>query len=470
MLDALLSLLEDLARPYKTVASHPPHVLVSELYTLNLIADCCVSHWNGVGSLPPDPATIPLRSWQRAKLPPPHALDSSMVVRILDALRLYIGPLSDGYLLPARTLLDEQAGEHVGLDFNNPADSAAMQDGSDGPVSSHILEAHAAAIESQIQTIVAFVTASSWSFAFDYLRKVIYTIRTTTQPPNGVAQTPAAADEEASALTTLRFISSFWVDSHKLGLVIQELCSSYLHFRRPFQNTVAIVTPLLVIGWLDRYPEEFVQLHTLHKRLDGGPDNLFDMSQTVLDNGRRRFLLYPLQTTLLILCPDVFEVASNFREAKSGSMSKKVGFLDGLRKALRNNNEQAAYCLVLLLRAARHFDAESESALLSYAMDVQDEIRDAVYRPSSAVATDGLYEQDIITAAGVSLAHLNFDVCIDSLLPACLAPTAPPSFKIGMIQAASHFARLDNPEQYQPFFTAISSFIQAQLKVGHSMQ
>jgi neurofibromin 1 len=217
--------------------------------------------------------------------------------------------------------------------------------------------------------------------------------------------------------------------------------------------------------WLDRYPEEFVQLHAMHKRRDGAPDTLFDMAQTVVDNGRRRAVLFPLQTTLLFLLPDVFEVASNLREAKSSSMSKKVAFLDGLRKALRNRNEQAAYCLVSLLRAARHFNAESDSALMSYAMDVQDEVKDAVFHRLTPGADEVLFEQDVMTAAFVSLAHLNFESCVTSLAQTCLAPSAPLSFKISAIQACSHFARLSNADDYQPLFTAASAFIQGQLKV-----
>jgi neurofibromin 1 len=161
----------------------------------------------------------------------------------------------------------------------------------------------------------------------------------------------------------------------------------------------------------------------------------------------------------------VFEVASNLREAKSANMAKKIAFLDGLRKALRNRNEQAAYCLVGLLRAARHFDAESESALLSYAMDVQDEVKDAVFQRMTPGSDGVLFDQDIMTAAFVSLAHLDSEHCVASLAETCLAPSAPTSFKISVIQACSHFARLDDSEDYQALFTAASAFIQGQLKV-----
>src|SRR3569833_755148 len=132
---------------------------------------------------------------------------------------------------------------------------------------------------------------------------------------------------------------------------------------------------------------------------------------------------------------------------------------------MRNRNDQAAYCLVSLLRAARHFDAESDSALMSYAMDVLVVVCVVVFRRFSAGSDASLFEQDILTAAFVSLGHLNNDMCAESLAQSCLSPSAPTSFKIAGIQSCSHFARLDASDKYQPLFAAASAYIQGQLKV-----
>ncbi len=469
VLDALLSLLADLGRPYKTVDAHPAHILLSELYILALAADCCSSHWDAVSATQSPPALdVRLRG---ARLPPPDPLDNALVHRIFDSVKLFLNPIPEGYIVPARTILDDRTMQHISALQAAQADSHSAQvtgRPDEDMDSAGLLDARAAEVEGDVQTIVEYVTASSWSSAFDYFRNVIYTIRTTvpSQPP--AVPSPAASDDEKGALVILGLMSSFWVDRQKLSQVIQELCSSFLHFRKPFQNTVALVTPLLITRWVDRYPDEFVQLHATHQRADGGPDTLFDMTQTVGDGGKRRGLPYPLQTALLLLLPDVFEVASNLREAKGGSTTKKVAFLDSLRKALRNRNDQAAYCLVSLLRAARHFHAESDSALMSYAMDVQDEVRDAVFRRFSAGSDASFFEQDILTAAFVSLAHLHFDLGADSLAKSCLVPSAPIGFKIAVIQSCSYFARLEEPEKYQPLFTAASAFIQGQLKVSQA--
>ena len=472
VVDSLLSLLEDLAGPYKAVPSHPPHVLLSELYIFELISDCCSSHWLPEGgATSQDSHDTEIFARQRARLPAPEPLDELLISRIFEVIKLLFEPIAEGHVLPGKTILDESSSGRIASRLLEEAARTPLSSPSDEPLeTSRLLENHRAALKSQVQTVVEYVSASSWAAVFEYFRSVIYNVRNTV-PPQGVpvASAPAAEDER-SALIILRLVSSFWVDGQKLSSVIQELSSSFLHFRKSFQNTVAIVTPLLIMRWLDRYPEEFVRLHMMHKRRDGAPDTLFDMAQTVVDNGRRRAVLFPLQTTLLLLLPDVFEVASNLREAKSSSMAKKVAFLDALRKALRNRNEQAAYCLVSLLRAARHFRAESDSALMSYAMDVQDEVKDAVFHRLTPGADEVLFEQDVMTAAFVSLAHLNFESSVTSLAPTCLAPSAPPSFKLSVIQACSHFARLSDADRYRPLFTAASAFIQGQLKVWSTLE
>jgi neurofibromin 1 len=169
---------------------------------------------------------------------------------------------------------------------------------------------------------------------------------------------------------------------------------------------------------------------------------------------------------LLFLLPDVFEVASNMRDAKSGSMIKKVTFLEGLRKALRNRNPVAAYCLISLLRVARHFRHDSDSALLSFALDVQDEVREAIFRRFSLGTDSAVFDDSLITAAFVSLTHLNFEACHQSLAPLCLAATAPEDLKTAFISACCYLAKQPNSESYQPLFVKASGFIRSHLKVN----
>ena len=426
VLDALLVLVESLLDTDRAVEPSE-HVVESQSYVLDLVADCCACSQESAA------AGAPSRD-KSALLP--H-LDDSLVARVFAVLKALLPPLSDGFVLPFQSIMNGIS--PTGTTTSGPRDDA----------------------ESSMRTIVDFVTASNWEFCFDYFRNVVYTVRAAVAQPVKDGG-PVPSHDERDALVVLRLVSFFRVDGRKLGDMIQELCSSFLHFRKPIQHTVAVVTPMLIVGWIDRCPDEFVAVHASRRRLDGGADTLWDMTQTISDGGRRKALVYPLQACLLLLLPDVFEVASNMRESKASSMSKKVAFLDSLRKALRNRSEHAGHCLVSLLQAARHFDAESDAAIVSYAMDVQDEVKKAVFRQTSG--TDVLpFGQELMTAALVSLAHLSLETYADSLIPSCLDSAAPDAFKLAVIQACTYFAKQSQAEKFTPLLASVMPFVHARL-------
>lgn len=480
--EALVQLLEDLARPYKTISAHPLHVLHSEFYVLELLAECCTTHWESINASEntSDRENAPFQSLRsndsikpegrrasRNKLlardNPPEALDDDLAKRIIDVIKLFSNPIPDGYVLPAFNILDDVLGtspaaQSPGSDLLNGANG--QQNTTEAAI---LIQEHSESTEACIRKVVEFVSFSNWPRTLEYLRGSLRGLLAAQSSNGNQAQNGAVVDDEA--LVTVRLIPSFWVDSRKLGVVIQELCGSFLHLRKAFQTIVAIVVPLLITRWLERNPEEFIQLHTMHKRLDGGAETLFDMTNTMIDAGRRKTLLFPFQTSLLFLLPDVFEVASNMRDIKSSSISKKVSFLEMLRKTLRNRNEAAIYCLTSVLRVARHFPLDSDSALLSYAQDVQEEVREAVFRRYTVGAENTSIDSGLMTAAFVSLAHLNFRTCVDSLAPFCLAPNTSPDFKLAVIRACTHFAKQSNASDYHPLYVKLSEFIRTYMKV-----
>ncbi len=457
-----MSLLEEVSRSYN-VASHSSYILQSEIYIVALAADCCSAHWQALreSSSSDSAAHTPV-------LPKP--LDDKLVKRVFNQLEDLVEPIPDGYVIPAKAILEDDFVREI-LDprYDEPARSLASSSGSDtarDTIGSRDSNDETTATEPYVKVIAEFVSAANWPASFDYVRSAIRNKRATGPAQTNSTQSLAMSEDDRTLLVTLKFLSYLWVDAQKLGLVMQELSSTFLHFRRMYQNTVALVAPLLIFKWIERYPWEFVRLHSQHRKLDGGPDTLADMTHSLGDNGRRRSSLYPFQTTLLMLVPEVFEVASNLRDVKGGNMAKRVAFLEGLRKGLRNKNETAGVCLVILLRAARHFPLDSESAFLSYVMDIQDELRDAVFRRSHPIGDGILFEQDLTTAALISLIHLNLDVYVDSLTQVCAQASAPLSFKVAIMQTCSYFARRPDAQDYRRLYVSVAGFIQHSLKVG----
>ncbi|KAI0107044.1 GTPase [Nemania sp. FL0031] len=469
ILQSLTSLLEDVVRPFKNSASRPPHVVQSEIYIVALAADCCSAHWQALRTSGPDGSPSVSPSVSPSSLPVlPKPLDDKLVQRVLSHLTLLVEPIPDGYVIPAKAILEDDFVREI-LDprYEEPARSLASSSGSDtarDTIGSRDSDDEVDEVEPYVKVIVEFMSAANWSACFDYVRYAIRSKRATTPAQANAAHSQAMSEEDRTLLVITRLLSYLWVDAQKLSLVMQELSSTFLHFRRVYQNTVALVAPLLIFKWIERYPQEFVRLHSQRRKLDGGPDTLADMTHSLGDNGRRRSSLYPFQTTLLMLVPEVFEVASDLRDVKGGNMAKRVAFLEGLRKGLRNKNETAGVCLVILLRAARHFPSDSESAFLSYVMDIQDELRDAVFRRHPTVGDGISFEQDLTTAALISLIHLNLDAYIDSIGQFCAQPSAPLSFKVAIMQTCSYFARRPDAQNYRRLYVAVSGFIHYMLK------
>ncbi|KAI1178220.1 hypothetical protein F4777DRAFT_586841 [Nemania sp. FL0916] len=469
ILDPLVSLLEDLARPFKNPASRASHIAQSESYILALGADCCSAHWQALrnsasgesatGPPSPSPLNTPV-------LPAP--LEDKLVKRVFSHLIRFVDPIPDGYVIPAKAVLEDDFVREI-LDprYDEPARSLASSSGSDtarDTIGSRDSHDDADEIEPYVRVICEFVSAANWSASFDYVRYAIRSKRATAPAQTSSAHSLPLAEEDRALLVIIKLLSSLWVDAQKLSLVLQELSSTFLHLARTYQNTVALVAPLLILKWIERYPHEFVRLHSQRRKLDGAPDTLADMTQSLGDNGRRRSSLYPFQTTLLMLVPEVFEVASNLRDAKGGNMAKRAAFLEGLRKGLRNKNETAGVCLVILLRAARHFPSTSESAFLSWVMDIQDELKDAVFRRHPTVGESIYFEQDLTTTALISLTELNIAACAGSLAQLCAHSSAPLSFKVAIMQTCSYFARKPNAQDYHRLYVAVAGFIQHMLK------
>lgn len=495
--DSLLLLLEELSRSQKAVNLHPAHVLHSEIYIIHLLADCCSAHWNYTGSvhekgnlgekrnssshssysevasngsLGPNSSLLDKERLNLVnRTVPPKPLDDTLVSRILDAVKMFQNPIPETYTLTASNILDDgtfTAGQLDTLTFSDSASSGSAQAGTKD--AAKLLDEKSEEVALYIRAIVEFVSASNWHYVLEHLRTTFRALQGpySNQPIRAGVTATSIPDDETGALITLRLVALLWVDSRKLGQIIQEICGCFLHLKKAFQSTVAIALPLLITRWLEQNPSEFVDLHVAHKRLDGGADTLFDMTNSMIDTGRGKALLFPFQTALVFLLPDVFEVASNMRDAKSSGMVKKVAFLENLRKALRNRNPSAAYCLVSLLRAARHFNLDSDSALLSFALDVQDEIQEAVFRRPSLGIDSVAFDEGLMTAAFVSLAHLSFDTCNQSLAPLCLAANSPQDFKIAYFSACCYFARQPNFEYYRPLFSQASGSIRAHIKVS----
>jgi neurofibromin 1 len=104
---------------------------------------------------------------------------------------------------------------------------------------------------------------------------------------------------------------------------IIEFCNSFMHLKKATQLIVAATLRRSIWGWIETYPGEFMQLCQSQKKLDGGPDILFEICLSLADTTRKKAILWPLQTMLLVLCPDILYSLDSPDVARSVN-SKKV--------------------------------------------------------------------------------------------------------------------------------------------------
>lgn len=467
VLDQLLSVLEELGRSYKTFGSHPPHVAASETYLLSLASDCCRTHWEALRKDSQAGKGADGGNGWSSWRPLPKPVENDFVSRMFEHFKLLRKPIPDNVNIPARFILDEESAQRVFDPLEIPASrvtsSSSSEDSREDPQTQ---QDPVNLIDRYLNSIVEFVTASNWPATFDYFRSVIMRIRSSALNQGGIIPTAAMIEDERTSLVTVALFNAMWLDAHKLGLIIQELCSNILHFRKPFQASISHVVPILIHKWFVHYPEDFAKLHFHHKRIPGA-DTFFDMAQTIVDAGKRKMMLSPMQTCLLLLQPEVFEVACNFRDTKSGALVKKVAFLEGLKKSARNGNEVAVFCLVGAIHATRYLIHEEEEAgLVSYSFDIQDELRDTVFGQRQTGSDGVLFDQDMTTVTCITLIELNFNTFAVELTDICLRPNAPQVFQVALVQACAFFAQHAEAERFRPLLTSVAPFVQGQLKVN----
>jgi hypothetical protein len=83
------------------------------------------------------------------------------------------------------------------------------------------------------------------------------------------------------------------------------MSACFLHLNAALQLRVAVYLRKAIWNWIELYTVEFIDLCVNGKRMDNSPEVLFDMAHAVADNTRKRSVLWPLQTMLLVLCPDI---------------------------------------------------------------------------------------------------------------------------------------------------------------------
>lgn len=281
--------------------------------------------------------------------------------------------------------------------------------------------------------VVFYLSSSNWPVVHARIRnRIAYLTSTPEDVPN-----PA----------DLRIIECGNLNVHRLGNVLHELGTSFLHLRKSAQNSAALILRRTAWAFIQYNPAEFATIYATGRRLEGNPDALFDIAYGLAESTRRKQALWPMMTALLILSPDiVHKIASEgpgkqspFGGKGSGSQatSKKIAFLEAIRKALKGGKlcDIAAVCATDLCKAATYSPPNSGS-LRTLVSDFQQELKERVFDVSRPMINSvKQIETSLIVEGFISFFRLDASRTLKSLVPTCIAEGHPAAFKIGFLKA-----------------------------------
>jgi neurofibromin 1 len=443
-------------------------LLQSQTYIAELLADCCTAQWNRLVDQSSqskhlndgrDNGASHLSTTSNATTLTPKSMFSanqrgSWKERLGEEYRGQIAPasLDDSqvrYLLDVLTrIIRDDIHSSSALRQNNAAENLALLSNS----------RKSSEMERFTYVVIEYLSASNWALVFNYIQMKLRNLRIPSA--NGTGSTnglPSMTESEADSLCGLQVLARLWINARKLGLLIQEIYGCFLHLRKGAQNVIATLLPDTIIEWIDNFPNEFKASHTSQKRLEGGADLLFEMSNSMADNLKRKGTLWRFQASLLLLIPDAFWAVGN-RETKGGSIAKKGAFLETLRKNLKSprSRDAAAPCLVSICRAARHVPLDSDTALSSYVFDIMNDLCEEVFRKPQYV-DDIMIDTSVMIECTVSLCDLGMNLVLEKIVPRCLSAGSPVQFKIALFTACGIVSQQSNADDYKVLYDAVAT-------------
>lgn len=349
---------------------------------------------------------------------------------------------------------------------DSPSEVAARGDLDTRPTIVADLSKHAA-------MVVFYLSSSNWGVVFTRVRQ-----RLAILAANG--RNPAAAvhpDDLAVALGDLRILEAINATKPRLGVVLAELNAVFLHLRRQAQVATAIALRRMIWSFILYRPGEFAALYQSNRRLDGGPDALFDQVATASEShvgGKRRAVFWPLLSSLLALCPDLIArlAAGEGRKMVVAGAGKKHVFYDALRKQLRQGTKPAsppeapAHAAVDLIVAAA-YTRSSDAALRLVVPELEPELRDRVFTPLRlAAGAGGASAAEIALASELLAALYSLDPARTAaeIIPGCLADRATTSAKIMLAKAALRLAAGPGRTSWRPSLSSLYPLIALPLR------
>ncbi|KAI8068638.1 hypothetical protein BC940DRAFT_298677 [Gongronella butleri] len=438
--NALGSVLESVSKHYQTSSSDqliPLDALQSQLFILRLLSACMQHHWktyrettSAIGHKNEETeAAAAATGVMAGESSPRDSVDDS--VRNVSA---YIPPLDDALASFILVLMNRFLNQMHLIE-------EAMDDATDTPLTLDTATMDAIVdIYKVAGRVLYYVSASNWSM---YYAKIKSAVQMLGSVHDGATANPP----------DIRMLECCCLTRHRLHTVLTELSSYYLHMKREGKLLYSKMIRRAIWRWIETFPGEFEQVCTSSSRLLNGSEILFDMCSSSADNAKKRATMWPLQTILLALSPDLLLQA--FLDNAS-SQNRRTAFLGTLRKSLKTarHADVAAVCYVDLCKAATFIRANDDSVLHHIASDIDGDLREKIWSshaesmpPSSAPPIDLL---TLTTDYLLTRLKLDTQGTLNTLVQSCVEETTPIRFKLALVKACLIIAEEENRLPWNP--------------------
>ncbi|CAG8520644.1 15640_t:CDS:10, partial [Funneliformis caledonium] len=416
----LSKLLEEISESTPSEFVDSPHSehLQSQLLILKILSACMTAHWKYYRGMQLEISSSqsPITD-ESSKLPKswddPPTLDEKLAKYILKVLSRFL------YLMASQ-------------EDNNPNIQVGPSGGR-SENSIHNINSQAAwspAIYDLVSDIfknagrvIFYISASNWEVVFARIRTRIAFLSST--------------DDEWPDTSELKVLECSDLNSTRLSMILQAM---------------AVVLRKAIWNWIEVFPAEFVKLCQSQASMDGA-SSLFDIIAK-----KDRSLFWPVQTMLLILCPD--KLMSAIKSDKSAKQTiLKIQFFDTLKRSLRNKNaEVAAVCYVDIFKASTYVKNEA-SALRLIVPDIENELKETLFDPNRPFPNEQNVDQKLMTDCLTALFRISPGNTLRSLIPTCVHENVPNAFKLVLVKSCYSIASEESRFPWSPKIKSMYPFL-----------
>ncbi|KAL0094126.1 hypothetical protein F4703DRAFT_1816773 [Phycomyces blakesleeanus] len=412
----------------------PNDILQSQLFLLRMLSACMQHHWEFIRTNKDSPADLPT-------LQDPPPLEDTLAKYMISIMSRFMHQM---------TVMEER--DH-GSATNITRTAYYSISGLTSLPTDIVVDIYKAA-----SRVVFYLSASNWYIMHSKLRARILYLTTTS--------------DEAPDTSDIRLLECCALNSKRLSMMFEELHPTFTRLKKSAQLAIAVILRRAIWGWIETYPSEFINLCRSKKRLDGRPDILFDICNSLADTTRKKAILWPLQTILLALCPDLM-IASSASEGR-GFLAKKTLFFNTLKKAIKGGRtaELAAICYVDICKAVNYVSKEETSSFKHLVPEIEKELKEKLFDIDHPLMADNLMNsvgiiidhRYLLADTLVAMFRLNSRKAMQTHFPTCLDERAPTLFRLSLVKACLAIAMQENRLPWNPSISSLYSSLCDPLK------